>query len=56
MLLLLGSLCNVLDSHTDDVKHVTVIRTGKGGTANENREGLLMIFCFPCLFAWFELV
>lgn len=59
MLLLLGSLCHVLDSHTDDAKHVTVIRTGKGRTANKNREVLLRIFCFPCLFTcliYFELV
>lgn len=49
MLLLPGSLCHVLDSHTANVKHVIFIRTGKGKTANKNREGLLMIFCFPYL-------
>lgn len=59
VLLLLGSLCNVSDSHTDDVKLVTVIRTGKGRTAKENHEVLLMKFCFPCLLiclVYFELV
>lgn len=47
-----------LDPHTDNVKHVTVIRTGKGRIANENREGLLMIFCFTYLLglSWFEMV